>query len=207
MRSMFVVEGSICTFGGAKSNERKTTSDGRKQRATTEKREKKEKRTAGRDAWLRALLRSVTGEERRGEGVWMMEKQKNNNSAGAGAMKTKKKNAQQKVSKGAEELPQFTSLSTVFSYLLLYIMGHLRDTLRIVSGGKKAPKGYAPLTADWEDFYSRRFYSRIQDCWNRPICSAPGARVDVMDRDEEEHDSGNKTFTYVVPFDAIICEP
>ena len=98
-------------------------------------------------------------------------------------------------SRGAEELPQFTSMTTVFSYLLLYIMGHLRDMLRIVRGGKRAPEGYAALTADWEDFYSRRFYSRIQDCWNRPICSAPGARVDVMEREEEEHESGNKSFS------------
>ena len=101
--------------------------------------------------------------------------------------------------KGADELPQFTAVTTVFSYVLLYIMGHLRDTLRIVRmlvlGRKRsAPEGYAPLTADWEDFYSRRFYSRIQDCWNRPICSAPGARVDVMERNEIEHESGNKTF-------------
>ena len=97
----------------------------------------------------------------------------------------------QDTQKGAEELPQFTAVTTVFSYVLLYIMGHMRDMLRILRtlafGGKKASsEGYAPLTADWEDFYSRRFYSRIQDCWNRPICSAPGARVDVMERSEIE---------------------
>ena len=34
----------------------------------------------------------------------------------------------------------------------------------------------------YEDFYTRRMYYRIHDCWNRPISSAPGAWVDVMER-------------------------
>ena len=34
----------------------------------------------------------------------------------------------------------------------------------------------------WDSFYTRRLYHRIQDCWNRPISSAPGAHIDVMNR-------------------------
>jgi serine palmitoyltransferase len=34
----------------------------------------------------------------------------------------------------------------------------------------------------WESFYTRRLYHRIQDCWNRPICSSPGAYIEVMER-------------------------
>lgn len=32
-------------------------------------------------------------------------------------------------------------------------------------------------------FYARRVYGRIHDCWNRPIASAPGAWVDVAERE------------------------
>ncbi|GAB4817159.1 hypothetical protein N2152v2_004205 [Parachlorella kessleri] len=42
--------------------------------------------------------------------------------------------------------------------------------------------GYAPIRQDYEDFYTRRMYYRIHDCFNRPICSAPDAWIDVMER-------------------------
>lgn len=32
------------------------------------------------------------------------------------------------------------------------------------------------------DFYTRRMFYRLHDCWNRPICSAPDAWIDVMER-------------------------
>jgi len=31
-------------------------------------------------------------------------------------------------------------------------------------------------------------YGRINDCWNRPICSAPGAKIDVIKRIPNPHD-------------------
>lgn len=43
-------------------------------------------------------------------------------------------------------------------------------------------QGYAPVRMSYEDFYTRRMYYRIHDCWNRPICSAPDAWIDVMER-------------------------
>jgi serine palmitoyltransferase len=43
-------------------------------------------------------------------------------------------------------------------------------------------QGYAPVRMSYEDFYTRRMYYRIHDCWNRPISSAPGAWIDVMKR-------------------------
>ena len=33
-----------------------------------------------------------------------------------------------------------------------------------------------------QDFYTRRMYYRIHDAFNRPICSAPDAWIDVMER-------------------------
>lgn len=54
----------------------------------------------------------------------------------------------------------------------------------------KPPKGYAPLLKSWENFYTRRLYHRIQDVFNRPVGSAPGARITVMERSSTD---GNKT--------------
>lgn len=50
-------------------------------------------------------------------------------------------------------------------------------------------EGYGSLLNDWQDFYTRRLYNRIQDCFNRPINSAPGAWVSVMQRDFRNGDS------------------
>lgn len=43
-------------------------------------------------------------------------------------------------------------------------------------------QGYPPLYDAFESFYSRYVYRRIRDCWNRPICSVPGAEVTLKDR-------------------------
>lgn len=53
--------------------------------------------------------------------------------------------------------------------------------------------GYAILLKSWESFYTRRLYHRIQDCWNRPISSSPGARIDVLER--LSHDNNRSLFT------------
>ncbi|KMR04938.1 serine palmitoyltransferase 2-like protein [Lasius niger] len=42
--------------------------------------------------------------------------------------------------------------------------------------------GYAPLYDNFEKFYLRYVYRRVRDCWNRPICSVPGATVTLKDR-------------------------
>jgi serine palmitoyltransferase len=45
------------------------------------------------------------------------------------------------------------------------------------------PQGYAPLLQDWENFYTRRLYHRIQDCWNRPIAGpAFSSKLHVVTR-------------------------
>lgn len=48
--------------------------------------------------------------------------------------------------------------------------------------GAVTRKGYAPLFKSWESFFTRRLYHRLQDCWNRPLASAPRAHFDVMER-------------------------
>lgn len=49
-------------------------------------------------------------------------------------------------------------------------------------------EGYAPLYENFERFYLRYVYRRVRDCWNRPICSVPGATITLKDR--ETHDYG-----------------
>ncbi|XP_074575658.1 long chain base biosynthesis protein 2d-like [Curcuma longa] len=51
-------------------------------------------------------------------------------------------------------------------------------------------QGYAPICPAFEDFYTRRIYRRIQDCFGRPIASAPDAWVDVVERSSND---SNKT--------------
>ena len=65
--------------------------------------------------------------------------------------------------------------------MVLFLFGHLRDLLRRFFRAEERP-GYAPLRQSYEDFYTRRMYYRIHDCWNRPISSAPDAWFDVVER-------------------------
>jgi len=71
------------------------------------------------------------------------------------------------------------------------VFGHTRDFFRsFFKSDQSIPEGNAPLCKDFEDFYTRRLYRRIQDCFNRPIASAPDAWVDVTERHSNEN---NKT--------------
>eukprot|EP00246_Nothoceros_aenigmaticus_P004460 TRINITY_DN16000_c0_g1_i1.p1 TRINITY_DN16000_c0_g1~~TRINITY_DN16000_c0_g1_i1.p1 ORF type:complete len:491 (+),score=85.95 TRINITY_DN16000_c0_g1_i1:234-1706(+) len=92
--------------------------------------------------------------------------------------------------KGGVAIPYLVALTTYISYGLLFVFGHMRDFFRHFSKKQETPKGYAPLCRDFEDFYTRRLYHRIQDCFNRPIASAPNAWIDVIERVSPDH---NKT--------------
>ncbi|OBS79037.1 hypothetical protein A6R68_18576, partial [Neotoma lepida] len=52
---------------------------------------------------------------------------------------------------------------------------------------------FVSLYQDFENFYTRNLYMRIRDNWNRPICSVPGARVDIMERKSHDY---NWSFKY-----------
>lgn len=86
----------------------------------------------------------------------------------------------------------FTAVMVYFGYGVLLFAGHTRDFFRKLCGKseKQHEEGYAPLLQDFEDFYTRRLYNRINDCWNRPINSCPGAWINVMlrDRESQKHD-------------------
>ncbi|BDA43509.1 Long chain base biosynthesis protein 2a [Coccomyxa sp. Obi] len=84
------------------------------------------------------------------------------------------------MSHGTLSPPFFVALATMASWTILFIMGHIRDLFRRRYSPER--KGYAPIRQDYEDFYTRRMFYRIHDCWNRPICSAPDSHIDVMER-------------------------
>jgi serine palmitoyltransferase len=122
------------------------------------------------------------------------------------------------------DVPWVAALTTYFGYALLFLFGYIREGARAWlpkawlprSFAARGPAGYAPLADDYDDFYTRRLYHRIQDCWGRPIScvvlsfvaspilsrdykpflayvgsrSAAGAWIDVMDRSSSD---GNKT--------------
>jgi serine palmitoyltransferase len=105
----------------------------------------------------------------------------------------------------AVELPAFAAYTTYFGYAVLILCGHIRDLFaKLLGQGRylrdtdNSPyasddlRWYAPLLSSWENFYTRRLYHRIQDCFNRPIASKPGANIHVLERVSTD---GNKTMS------------
>ena len=95
-----------------------------------------------------------------------------------------------------EEAPLHVLISTYLGYLVLIVFGHVRDFFgsrfkQQEYAHLKVANGYAPLTSDFESFYTRRLYTRIRDCWNRPITGCPGRTLDLLDRSSTDY---NKSF-------------
>lgn len=91
------------------------------------------------------------------------------------------------------DLPYVAALTTYLGYAVLIVFGHLRDAFgKLFTMGTLAHRivgqrdGRAPLLSDFEDFYTRRLYLRIQDCWGRPIRGRAGAWIQVLERAQEK---------------------
>jgi len=88
-----------------------------------------------------------------------------------------------------EPTPLFAAIITYINYGVTTIFGFLRDFLRkhglekMFSAVEDSNmKDFVPLYANFESFYTRNIYYRIQDVFNRPICSVAGATIDVVER-------------------------
>ncbi|XP_043552978.1 serine palmitoyltransferase 2 [Chiloscyllium plagiosum] len=99
-----------------------------------------------------------------------------------------------------EETPMLVAVLTYMGYGILTLFGYLRDFLREWKIEKchhaterEEQKDFVPLYQDFENFYTRNLYMRIRDSWNRPICSVPGAKFDVMERVSHDY---NWTFKF-----------
>jgi serine palmitoyltransferase len=82
-----------------------------------------------------------------------------------------------------QHIPHITKIATYLSYSLVMLFGYIREYFRQVFPKKgTVSDGYAPIVRDYDDFYQRRLYRRIRDCWNRPIDSRPSRIIGVMER-------------------------
>ncbi|ODV93094.1 hypothetical protein PACTADRAFT_52144 [Pachysolen tannophilus NRRL Y-2460] len=97
-----------------------------------------------------------------------------------------------------DEPPYFVFLVTYFNYLILIIFGHIRDFF----GKKFKPQeyedvieknGYSPWYSGFESFYIRRMKMRIDDCFARPTCGAPGRITKCFHRISKDY---NRTYEY-----------
>ncbi|KAK1793162.1 hypothetical protein P4O66_011564 [Electrophorus voltai] len=89
---------------------------------------------------------------------------------------------------------------TYMGYGILTVFGYLRDFLREwkiekchIAREREEQRDFVPLYQDFENFYTRNLYMRIRDGWNRPICSVPGAKMDLVERVSHDY---NWTFSY-----------
>ncbi|XP_036450044.1 LOW QUALITY PROTEIN: serine palmitoyltransferase 2 [Colossoma macropomum] len=99
-----------------------------------------------------------------------------------------------------EETPMLVAVLTYMGYGILTIFGYLRDFLRArkiekchIAREREEQKDFVPLYQDFENFYTRNLYMRIRDNWNRPICSVPADKMDLVERVSYDY---NWTFSY-----------
>ncbi|KAG8448997.1 hypothetical protein GDO86_015890 [Hymenochirus boettgeri] len=99
-----------------------------------------------------------------------------------------------------EETPMIVAVLTYMGYGILTLFGYLRDFLRAwkiekchIATERVEQKEFVPLYQDFEDFYTRNLYMRIRDNWNRPVCSVPGERIDILERFTDDY---NWTFKF-----------
>jgi len=113
---------------------------------------------------------------------------------------------------GEPTIPTFAAFTTYLGYAILIMCGHFRDIFAKLYGQGRYLRvqtpyvsddtsAYATLLKSWENFYTRRLYHRIQDCFNRPIASSPGAHIQVLERVSQD---GNKTMQVLGPLSNLI---
>lgn len=74
----------------------------------------------------------------------------------------------------------FVRLTAYFSFTVYLVWGTLLDRVEACFRPRRKKSLLAPLVDGFEDFYRRRVYARLEDCFFRPIASCPGAYMDLM---------------------------
>jgi len=108
-------------------------------------------------------------------------------------------------------VPSFSAYTVYMGYAMMIFWGHIHDFFAFLfSNGRyiREESGlpgdnrdlFAPLLKSWEHFYTRRLYTRVQDAFNRPIASNPGAHIDVLER---VSDDGQKSLKVLGPLDNL----
>lgn len=83
--------------------------------------------------------------------------------------------------------PYYILFSTYISYLILIVLGHIRDFLgkrfHAASYHHLIPRnGYAPLNSDFDSFYTRRLKTRMDECFSQPVTGVAGRTIVLLDR-------------------------
>ncbi|KAL6122406.1 LCB2b [Nucleospora cyclopteri] len=73
------------------------------------------------------------------------------------------------------------------AFSLIVVIGHIRDQFGKIFLPSLYEKYFdkdklSPLFTTFESFYIRRMYKRISDCWERPICSTPNNKIEIVER-------------------------
>ncbi|XP_012271798.1 serine palmitoyltransferase 2 [Orussus abietinus] len=88
-----------------------------------------------------------------------------------------------KFEESCEKVPFIPAALTHFGFYVLMFLGFINQLLFTPKVTREQNReGYTPLFESFESFYHRYVYRRVRDCWNRPICSVPGAMVTLKDR-------------------------
>ncbi|KAJ0175377.1 hypothetical protein K1T71_008536 [Dendrolimus kikuchii] len=90
-----------------------------------------------------------------------------------------------------------TLLTAALTHIGLVILMFLGFVNRLLFKPKVATEknreGYAPLYDPFEQFFSRYVYRRLKHCFNKPVCSAPGAELTIKERESLDR---NWTFRF-----------
>ncbi|XP_063147421.1 serine palmitoyltransferase 3 [Candoia aspera] len=97
-----------------------------------------------------------------------------------------------------EQPATYIAVLTFLGFAFAWIFGYIKDFLRawelqkrVGTTEREEQKDFVPLYQDFEHFFTRNLYVRVRDNWNRPICSAPGPKFDMLER---VSDDNNWTF-------------
>lgn len=116
----------------------------------------------------------------------------------ASSMKVQSAGFNRKPKNLIDEVPLGHLIRTYLVYIVLLAFGHVRDWVESRLFKKKflhlrTQNGYAPLTNDFDSFYTRRLYRRLRDCWNRPTTGVASRTVTVLERSSSDY---NETFEF-----------
>lgn len=96
-----------------------------------------------------------------------------------------------------DEMPSYvTVLSTYLTYIVLIVLGHIRDFIarqfyRRDFAHLIEQNGYASLSSDFDSFYTRRLKLRLDDLFERPVTGVCGRTVMTLERTTNDY---NRTF-------------
>jgi serine palmitoyltransferase len=103
-------------------------------------------------------------------------------------------------------VPLLIAYTCYLGYAIIILLGHFRDFCALIFGGRFYKRAsdftypsenravYASLLTSWENFYMRRLYTRLQDCFNRPIASMPAATLQVLERVSHDGQKSMKVY-------------